>query len=83
MTESLQKKMQSAWLACSLLALASATVGCASTSDIDLSKVESKCGQQCSANYSECLGKFTFFPIQAQHQCTDALRLCAQACPAR
>jgi hypothetical protein len=57
--------------------------GCASTSDIDLSKVESACGQQCAASYSECLGKFTLFPIQAQHQCTDALRLCAQTCPPR
>lgn len=57
--------------------------GCASTKDIDLSKVESRCGQQCSANYSECVGKFTFFPIQTQNQCTDAMRLCAQSCPAR
>jgi hypothetical protein len=57
--------------------------GCASTSDIDLSKVEPACGQACTKNYSDCLGSFTFFPIQAQHQCTDALRLCAQTCPAR
>lgn len=57
--------------------------GCASTSNIDLSKVESACGQTCSANYSECLSKFTFFPLQAQHQCTDALKLCAQSCPPR
>jgi hypothetical protein len=56
---------------------------CASTADIDLGKVDSACGQGCSKNYSECLGNFTFFPIQAQHQCTDALRLCAQACPPR
>jgi hypothetical protein len=57
--------------------------GCESTSDIDLSKVDSQCGQTCSANYSACLSRFTFFPIQAQHECTDALRLCAQSCPAR
>ena len=56
---------------------------CASTKDIDLSKVESKCGQTCSANYSECLSRFTFFPLQGQHQCTTAMKLCAQACPAR
>jgi hypothetical protein len=56
---------------------------CATTSDIDLSKVESKCGQQCSASYSECVSKFSFFPIHEQHVCTDALRLCAQSCPAR
>ena len=56
---------------------------CASTKDIDLSKVESHCGQTCSANYSECLSRFTFFPLQGQHQCTAAMKLCAQACPAR
>lgn len=57
--------------------------GCASTSDIDLSKVDTNCGQSCTKNYSDCLGKFTLFPIQAQHQCVDALRLCAQTCPPR
>jgi hypothetical protein len=57
--------------------------GCASTKDIDLSKVDPQCGQTCSANYSNCVSKFTFFPLEVQHQCTDALRLCAQACPAR
>ncbi len=56
---------------------------CAGTSDNDLSKVDSSCGQGCSKNYSECLGKFTFFPIQSQHQCTDAFRQCAQSCPLR
>lgn len=68
-----------------LLYLASSLVltACASTSDIDLSKVESACGQQCSARYSECLSKFTFFPIHEQHVCTDALHFCAQSCPAR
>lgn len=60
-----------------------ALVGCASTSDIDMTKVESNCGQGCTRTYSECLGKFTFFPIQAQHQCTDAMRLCANSCPVR
>ncbi len=57
--------------------------GCASTKDIDLSKVDSNCGQACSANYSGCLSGFTMFPIQRQHECTSALRLCAQACPPR
>ena len=56
---------------------------CASTRDIDLSKVQSACGKSCADNYSECLGKFTFFPIHEQRVCTDALRLCAQSCPAR
>lgn len=58
-------------------------VGCASTKAIDLSKVEPQCGQGCSARYSDCVSRFTFFPLETQHQCTDALRLCAQACPAR
>ena len=58
-------------------------VGCASTADIDTSKAESTCAERCSTSYSECLGKFTFFPIMMQHQCTDAMRLCVKACPAR
>jgi len=65
------------------LAIAFLLSACASTSSIDLTKVESKCGQTCSANYSECLGHFTFFPIMAQNQCTDAMKLCAQSCPVR
>lgn len=60
-----------------------AVAGCASTKDIDLSKVESSCGQACSANYSNCLSGFTMFPIQRQHECTSALRVCAKACPSR
>ncbi|MFL9899256.1 SHOCT domain-containing protein [Paraburkholderia fungorum] len=63
----------------SLLLLA----GCASVADIDTSKLDTTCAQSCTANYSECLGKFTLFPIQAQHQCTDAMHLCANACPQR
>jgi len=57
--------------------------GCASVADIDTSKIDSDCAHSCTANYSECLGKFTFFPIEAQHQCTDAMQLCAKACPAK
>jgi hypothetical protein len=57
--------------------------GCASTKNVDLSRVDSQCGQTCSANYSTCVSKFTFFPLETQHQCTDALKLCAQACPPR
>ncbi|MCP2089333.1 UNVERIFIED_ORG: hypothetical protein J2Y81_005420 [Paraburkholderia sediminicola] len=57
--------------------------GCASTSDIDTGKFDPDCAHSCSANYSECLGKFTLFPLMAQHQCTDAMKLCVQACPAR
>lgn len=58
-------------------------VGCASTSDIDTSRVEQSCAQPCSHNYSTCVSKFTIFPIQVQHQCTDAFRLCIQGCPER
>jgi hypothetical protein len=71
--------MKSAILGTVLVVLA----GCASTKDIDLSKVESGCGQSCSVHYSDCVSKFTFFPLETQHQCTTALRLCAQSCPAR
>lgn len=66
-----------------LLLMSILLAGCASTADIDTSKVDPDCAHSCTANYSECLGKFTLFPIQAQHQCTDAMRLCVQACPAR
>jgi hypothetical protein len=66
-----------------LLLLTMLLAGCASTADIDTSKADPDCAHSCSANYSECLGKFTFFPIEAQHQCTDAMKLCVQACPTR
>jgi hypothetical protein len=66
-----------------LLLLAVFLAGCARTADIDTSKVDPDCAHSCSANYSECLGKFTLFPLMAQHQCTDAMKLCVQACPAR
>lgn len=66
-------------LVLSLLAVA----GCASTSDVDLSKAEPACGQSCSMTYSQCVSKFTFFPIHAQNVCTDSLRMCAQTCPTR
>ena len=65
------------------IALTLSLAACASTKGVDLSKVESKCGQQCTANYSDCLSRFTFFPLQLQHQCTTALKLCAQSCPPR
>lgn len=57
--------------------------GCASVNDIDMGAAESSCGQVCSRSYSECMSGFTFFPIQQQHQCTDAMRLCVKSCPAR
>lgn len=66
-----------------LLSLIVVIAGCASTSNIDLGKVEPQCGQACSANYSTCVSKFTIFPLEVQHQCTTALKLCAQSCPAR
>ena len=64
-------------------ALSAALFGCASTSEIDLSKAETSCAQSCSNNYSACVSKFTLFPIRVQRECPDALKLCAQACPAR
>lgn len=55
--------------------------GCASTRDIDMSKADSTCAQQCSANYSSCGQGFTMTPIMQQNQCVDALRVCVAACP--
>jgi hypothetical protein len=59
--------------------------GCASTKDIDLSKVEPQCGARCTDNYQQCTNRpgYLFFPIEVQRQCVSSLRLCAQACPAR
>lgn len=56
-------------------------VACASVSDIDTSKANPDCVQPCAQTYSACVSKFTFFPLMVQHQCTDAYRLCIQACP--
>ncbi len=67
----------------SLLLLVVSVSGCASPSDIDLSKAEPACGKDCSTNYSQCVGKFTLFPAIHKSDCADALKLCAQACPAR
>lgn len=57
--------------------------GCASVNDINMSAVESSCGQACTKSYSECMNAPSFFPIQQQHQCTDVVRLCVKSCPAR
>ncbi len=56
---------------------------CASTKDIDVSKADAACAQQCSTNYSQCGQGFTMTPIMQQNQCVDALRVCIAACPAR
>ncbi|NYH24976.1 SHOCT domain-containing protein [Paraburkholderia bryophila] len=66
-----------------ILLLTMLLAGCASVSDIDTSKIDASCAQSCTSTYSECLGKFTLFPLIAQHQCTDAMHLCAAACPSR
>lgn len=65
------------------LLVATLLFGCASTADIDVSKVDSTCGQTCSANYSSCGQQFTIVPIMQQNQCVDALRMCVRSCPAR
>lgn len=55
-------------------------LGCASTSDIDFSKADPVCAQQCTDTYSSCVSRFTMFPIMQQHQCTDAYKMCVQTC---
>ncbi len=54
--------------------------GCASVSDIDFSKADPACAQQCTDTYSRCVSGFTMFPIMQQHQCTDAYKGCVQVC---
>ena len=76
MTQSMKSKL-------ALLASFLALTACASTADIDMSKYESTCGQQCSANYGKCSTGFTMTPFMQQHACVEALRFCAQSCPAR
>lgn len=71
------------WRMAAISFLIGSLVGCASTDDIDLTKIEPACGHSCSTDYSQCLGQFTIFPIQTQRQCTSALRLCVQTCPPR
>jgi hypothetical protein len=71
------------FLATALCIVSSLLAGCASVSDIDPSKLDASCAQSCTSTYSECLGKFTLFPLMAQHQCTDAMHLCAAACPSK
>ncbi len=66
-----------------LTLVALALAGCASNPNVDLSKVETTCGQKCAADYSTCSGKFSLTPIYTQSSCSEALRLCAQACPPR
>ncbi len=57
-------------------------VGCASTSDIDLSKLETNCAHDCTKTYSNCVSNYTVNShVLLQRACTDALRLCAQTCP--
>ena len=69
----------------SLLLVAVVVAGCASTKDVDLSKVEPQCGQKCAASYQECTNRpgFILFPIEVHNQCVGSLKLCASACPAR
>lgn len=57
--------------------------GCASTKDIHLDRLEPTCAHSCSTTYSDCLSKFSLFPIERQNECTDALKLCADSCPSK
>jgi hypothetical protein len=63
--------------------ISAAIAGCASPSDVDVSKVDSDCAQKCSANHSTCLSAFTLFPIMQNNQCVDSLKTCVQTCPAK
>ncbi len=68
------------WIA---LLLVAAVSGCANAPNVDLSNVETTCGQRCAANYSECSSRFSLTPIYTQSACSNALQVCAQSCPAR
>lgn len=60
-----------------------ALAACASTNDIDTSKAEPACAQQCVANHQKCINEFGLFPIYQQNNCVATTKLCVNACPAR
>jgi hypothetical protein len=68
-----------------LLEMTAFLAACASTKDVHLERVEPACGHSCAVEYQECTNRpgYLFFPIEVQRQCVSALKLCAQACPAR
>ena len=55
--------------------------GCASVPD--LSGKDGACVRECSTAYSQCLSKFSIFPLERQHECTSSLQLCGDSCPAK
>lgn len=65
------------------LLAAAMVAACASTADVDTSKAEPACAQQCVANHQKCIGEFGLFPIYQQNNCVSTLKLCVNACPAR
>ncbi len=59
-------------------------VGCAySISDIDVSKYESLCVRQCTANYSSCVsgGNQIGFKTETLRACQESYKVCIQTCP--
>jgi len=58
-----------------------ALTACASVPD--LSDKDGPCVRECSASYSQCLSKFSLFPIERQNECTSALKVCGYSCPAK
>ena len=50
-------------------------------SSIDTSQKNQLCIRQCSATYSDCIGKA--FGISAQNSCGNGYKVCVQTCPAK
>jgi hypothetical protein len=50
-------------------------------SAIDTSQQDQSCIRQCSATYSNCIGKA--FGISAQNACGNGYKACIQTCPAK
>ena len=67
--------------AVSLVVLIMLLSGCVSIRDF--SDKDGTCVRECSTTYSECLSKFTLFPILHKNDCTSALNVCGSACPVK
>lgn len=71
--------MKALYLAAALCA------GCVSIADVDMSRAETFCAQQCSQNYSYCVAPSGAVVPRAinNYQCKQALEGCIRACPPR
>jgi len=59
-------------------------LGCSySIKNVDVSKAESSCVRECSANYSSCVsqGNQIGFKTETLRACKESFEICISACP--